>query len=51
MTKEPIILLGSHRSGTTWLGDVFSQHPGLAGRITPGEHAPQPATTGSRHVS
>ncbi len=27
---DPIILIGTHRSGTTWLGDVFSRHPALA---------------------
>ncbi|MFT5422770.1 MAG: hypothetical protein ACI89L_000539 [Phycisphaerales bacterium] len=27
---RPIILLGTHRSGTTWLGSVLSAHPGLA---------------------
>ncbi len=27
---DPIILIGTHRSGTTWLGDVFSRHSDLA---------------------
>lgn len=27
---SPIILLGAHRSGTTWLGKVLSAHPALA---------------------
>ena len=30
MLDSPIILLGTHRSGSTWLGKVFSQHPILA---------------------
>lgn len=30
MTGEPIILVGTHRSGTTWLGEVLSRHPRLA---------------------
>ncbi|MEZ6242478.1 MAG: sulfotransferase [Phycisphaerales bacterium] len=30
MSDAPIILLGSHRSGTTWLGDLFRHHPALA---------------------
>ncbi len=35
MTAEPIILIGTHRSGTTWLGEVFSQHPRLAYAVEP----------------
>lgn len=27
---KPIILVGTHRSGTTWLGQMLSQHPTLA---------------------
>lgn len=30
MTDAPIILIGTHRSGTTWLGEVLSRHPRLA---------------------
>lgn len=30
MDHSPIILLGTHRSGTTWLGQALSQHPSLA---------------------
>jgi len=29
-SSEPIILLGTHRSGTTWLGEVLSKHPSVA---------------------
>ena len=29
-SADPIILIGAHRSGTTWLGKVFSRHPDLA---------------------
>lgn len=29
-TQAPIIIIGSHRSGTTWLGDVLSVHPDIA---------------------
>jgi len=28
--KPPIILIGTMRSGTTWLGETFSRHPDLA---------------------
>ena len=28
--ESPIIMIGTHRSGTTWLGQVFSHHPSLA---------------------
>lgn len=30
MDVSPIIIIGTHRSGTTWLGDVFGLHPDLA---------------------
>lgn len=30
MKQPPIILVGTQRSGTTWLGDLFSRHPRLA---------------------
>lgn len=30
MTNAPIILIGSQRSGTTWLGDVLASHPTIA---------------------
>ncbi len=30
MTDAPIILIGSQRSGTTWLGDVLAEHPSIA---------------------
>lgn len=29
-SESPIILIGTHRSGTSWLFNVFSQHPDLA---------------------
>lgn len=29
MIEAPIILLGTHRSGTTWLGDALKRHPDL----------------------
>lgn len=29
-TQDPIILIGTNRSGTTWLGSAFAQHPRLA---------------------
>lgn len=35
MSDAPIILVGTHRSGTTWLGEVLSQHPRLAYAIEP----------------
>lgn len=35
MNQRPIILVGTHRSGTTWLGEVFSQHPRLAYWVEP----------------
>lgn len=35
MSNAPIILLGAHRSGTTWLGEVFSKHPVLAYWVEP----------------
>lgn len=33
--ETPIILIGTHRSGTTWLGDVFSRHPSIAYWVEP----------------
>lgn len=30
VSQSPVVLLGTHRSGTTWLGSVLSQHPDLA---------------------
>jgi len=30
VSQSPIILIGTHRSGTTWLGKVLSRHPRLA---------------------
>lgn len=30
MSKQPILLIGTHRSGTTWLGQQLSQHSTLA---------------------
>lgn len=35
MIDAPIILVGTHRSGTTWLGEVLSQHPRLAYWVEP----------------
>lgn len=35
MSDAPIILVGTHRSGTTWLGEVLSQHPRLAYWVEP----------------
>ena len=32
---SPVILIGTHRSGTTWLGQVLSGHPGLAYWVEP----------------
>jgi hypothetical protein len=28
--QAPVIIVGTHRSGTTWLGQAFSRHPDLA---------------------
>ncbi|MFG0274653.1 MAG: sulfotransferase family protein [Phycisphaerales bacterium] len=33
--ERPIILIGTHRSGTTWLGDLFSRHPRVAYWVEP----------------
>jgi hypothetical protein len=35
LTDDPIILVGTHRSGTTWLGEVLSRHPRLAYWVEP----------------
>lgn len=35
MNDSPIILVGTHRSGTTWLGEVLSKHPRLAYWVEP----------------
>jgi Sulfotransferase family len=35
VSGDPIILVGSHRSGTTWLGEVLSRHPRLAYWVEP----------------
>lgn len=32
---RPIIFVGTHRSGTTWMGDEFSRHPDLAYAVEP----------------
>ena len=32
---SPIILIGTHRSGTTWLGQVLSRHSSLAYWVEP----------------
>lgn len=32
---RPIIFVGTHRSGTTWMGDEFSRHPDLAYFVEP----------------
>jgi hypothetical protein len=32
---RPIILIGTHRSGTTWLGDLLGTHPSLAYWVEP----------------
>lgn len=34
-SPPPIILLGAHRSGTTWLGDALSRAPGVAYWVEP----------------
>ena len=34
-SNAPIILLGAHRSGTTWLGSLFSEQPELAYWVEP----------------
>lgn len=34
-SMAPIILIGTHRSGTSWLAQVFSHHPSLACWIEP----------------
>ena len=33
--KPPIILIGTHRSGTTWFGDILSRHSSLAYWVEP----------------
>lgn len=30
MNKNPILVTGAHRSGTTWIGNMLSQEPGMA---------------------
>ncbi len=30
LNRAPVILLGTHRSGTSWLGNMLAQHPDLA---------------------
>ena len=34
-STDPIILIGAHRSGTTWLGDALSRAPGVAYWVEP----------------
>lgn len=33
--ERPVILIGTHRSGTTWLGELFSRHPRVAYWVEP----------------
>lgn len=35
INTKPIILIGTHRSGTTWLGQALSKHPDLAYWVEP----------------